>query len=209
MSNEEILSDLKRVAEELQKSHLTQRDYRIHGQYSTTAVKDRFDTWNLAIESAGLKPATKRNIPDDELFDNLREVWIKLGRQPRNHEMVRPFSRYTRGPYIRRFGGWLNAMHTFVQSIDQSAHTDTPSTDSPDIKRSPRGPSLRLRFLVMRRDSFKCRVCGRSPATDAAVQLHIDHINPWSHGGHTTIENLQTLCSKCNLGKSDLNSSGG
>ena len=56
----------------------------------------------------------------------------------------------------------------------------------------------------MARDNFKCRICGKSPATDPKITLHIDHIIPWSKGGETIFENLQTLCSECNLGKSDL-----
>jgi len=39
---------------------------------------------------------------------------------------------------------------------------------------------------------------------NSSVTLHADHIKPWSKGGETVIENLQTLCSKCNIGKSDL-----
>jgi 5-methylcytosine-specific restriction endonuclease McrA len=35
-------------------------------------------------------------------------------------------------------------------------------------------------------------------------RLHIDHIVPWSKGGETALENLETLCSECNLGKSNL-----
>ena len=62
----------------------------------------------------------------------------------------------------------------------------------------------RLRYTVLKRDNFKCCACGASPAKDPSVELHIDHIIPWSKGGETTLENLQTLCSKCNLGKSDL-----
>ncbi len=33
---------------------------------------------------------------------------------------------------------------------------------------------------------------------------HIDHIKPWSKGGETVLENLQTLCATCNLGKSNI-----
>lgn len=61
-----------------------------------------------------------------------------------------------------------------------------------------------LRYKVLKRDNFKCCACGASPAKDPSVDLHIDHIIPWSKGGETTLDNLQVLCSKCNLGKSNL-----
>lgn len=67
-----------------------------------------------------------------------------------------------------------------------------------------RDPSPRLRFEVLARDKFTCQYCGASPSKDPSVKLHIDHIIPWSKGGLTTIDNLQTLCSTCNLGKSDI-----
>lgn len=67
-----------------------------------------------------------------------------------------------------------------------------------------RDPSMRLRYEVLARDHFTCRYCGASPKKDTNVTLHIDHIVPWSKGGKTVLDNLQTLCSKCNLGKSDL-----
>lgn len=62
---------------------------------------------------------------------------------------------------------------------------------------------ISLRYKIMKRDNFKCCFCGASPAKDPSVELHIDHIIPWSKGGETTEENLQTLCSKCNMGKSN------
>ena len=31
-----------------------------------------------------------------------------------------------------------------------------------------------------------------------------DHMVPWSKGGHTTDDNLQMLCKKCNSAKSDM-----
>ena len=68
---------------------------------------------------------------------------------------------------------------------------------------SSRSISDKLRYQVLKRDNFKCCACGASPAKDPSVELHIDHIIPWSKGGENTAENLQTLCSKCNLGKSN------
>ena len=72
------------------------------------------------------------------------------------------------------------------------------------VKRSTRVISDKLRYQVLKRDNFKCCACGASPAKDPYVELHIDHIVPWSKGGETTLGNLQTLCSKCNIGKGDL-----
>ena len=70
-------------------------------------------------------------------------------------------------------------------------------------QRSTRFISAKLRYQVLKRDNFKCCACGASPAKDPAVKLHIDHIIPWSKGGETTLENLQILCSRCNIGKRD------
>lgn len=58
-----------------------------------------------------------------------------------------------------------------------------------------------LRYDVMKRDEFKCVLCGRH-ASDS-VQLHVDHIVPIAKGGKTTFDNLRTLCQDCNLGKRD------
>lgn len=69
--------------------------------------------------------------------------------------------------------------------------------------KSTRRISDKLRYQVLKRDNYKCCICGASPAKDPSIELHIDHVIPWSKGGETVVENLQTLCSRCNLGKSD------
>ena len=56
-----------------------------------------------------------------------------------------------------------------------------------------------LRYAIIRRDLYRCRACGFSVQDGA--QLHVDHIVPVSAGGETALNNLQTLCSACNLGK--------
>lgn len=47
------------------------------------------------------------------------------------------------------------------------------------------------------RDKGKCVYCG------STENLQLDHIIPFSKGGATTIENLQLLCQKCNVQKSN------
>ena len=58
-----------------------------------------------------------------------------------------------------------------------------------------------LRYDVLRRDNFTCQICG-STARDG-VRLEVDHIVPVSRGGRTEMDNLQTLCERCNRGKLD------
>jgi len=49
-----------------------------------------------------------------------------------------------------------------------------------------------LRWQVWGRDNFTCQECGSRKC------LTIDHIFPESKGGKTELNNLQTLCKKCN-----------
>ena len=58
-----------------------------------------------------------------------------------------------------------------------------------------------VRYDILKRDRFKCVICGRS-AKDG-VKLHVDHIIPVSKGGKTEYSNLRTLCDACNFGKRD------
>ncbi len=61
--------------------------------------------------------------------------------------------------------------------------------------------SIRLRFLILKRDGFKCRYCGK---TGDEAPLEVDHMIPRVQGGETTAENLITSCRDCNRGKATL-----
>ena len=58
-----------------------------------------------------------------------------------------------------------------------------------------------IRYNVLKRDNFSCQICGIT-AKDGA-KLQVDHIIPVSKGGKTVMSNLQTLCERCNIGKSN------
>ena len=87
------------------------------------------------------------------------------------------------------------------------AHPDDPFIFARVIEYKPshhenerRYVGLSLRYQIMKRDGFKCVLCG---ATSEDSKLEIDHIQPVIEGGNSDIENLQTLCFECNRGKRD------
>lgn len=59
-----------------------------------------------------------------------------------------------------------------------------------------------LWWSVLARDNWTCCSCGRS-SKEEGITLEVDHILPRSKGGTDDISNLQTLCKKCNVGKSN------
>nr|WP_316614660.1 HNH endonuclease [uncultured Ruminococcus sp.] len=210
VSDEEVLSDMISVARQLGKQNLKRDEYSQYGKHD--AAK-HFGSWNNALRKAGLDITLNRDITKEDLFNDLEAVWIKLGRQPTSTEIKAGVSKYGLTTYIRWFGRWSNALKEFVEYInnveDEPLEGELPvqedELEETAIKhRTKRDINLRMRFLVMKRDNFKCCLCGASPAKDPMVELQIDHIVPWAKGGETVIDNLQTLCSKCNQGKSDL-----
>lgn len=87
-----------------------------------------------------------------------------------------------------------------VEQIIEAVEEEKQRKESAEYQRSKMNQSLR--YEVMKRDGFRCVLCGRSAIEDH-VRLHVDHIRPVSKGGKTEMSNLRTLCQDCNLGKSD------
>lgn len=206
-SDEELICSLKETAELLGKDSLTIAEYDCYGKYNSSTVIRRFGTWNEGLSRACLV-LSNRFYTDEELFENLSVVWSKLGKQPSRRDLDKVSSTISYKAYERRFGKWSDAVKAFVdfynRDPDSLCVSDHIVENALANDKPARDVNLRLRFLVMQRDKFKCCICGASPAKDPNVELQIDHIVPWSKGGKTTIDNLQTLCHSCNLGKSNL-----
>lgn len=56
--------------------------------------------------------------------------------------------------------------------------------------------------IIMKRDGYKCVICGRG--RKEGVELQVDHIKSKYLGGEATIENGQTLCAQHNFIKKSL-----
>lgn len=213
--DKELLEDLQKVGAALaaEKEKLTFRSYDKHGKFTAGTFGVRFGSWNKALIAAGLIPNQEKDVSIDSLFENLRNVWLAIGKQPVFRDMSQEPSRYTASIYNARFGTWRKALQEFIRYVESEKYLveDSNSKDTSPIKgakatstsrrRINRSISERMRFRILLRDGFSCQSCGASPLQQREVELHVDHILPWSKGGETEDENLQTKCTRCNLGK--------
>lgn len=213
VSEEDLLEDLRRVYSMLQENgkRITYRSYQDFGKYSAGTFGARFGSWNIALEKAGLELNEEKDVSNIDLFQNLEAVWISKGKQPVWRDMSNPPSKYQGGIYKNRFGSWRNALKEFVEYINDDTN-DSEEYDieesntekriqEPKRRKTSRNISERMRFRILVRDGFTCQSCGASPLKSRGVELHVDHIIPWSKGGETEDKNLEAKCSKCNLGK--------
>ena len=98
ISDEELLDDMRRCAKTLGRDTITIAEYEEVGKAHPCTIQRRFGAWPDALELAGLQPSrSKIGIADEELFENLKSLWINLGRQPRYAEVKKPSSQFSQG----------------------------------------------------------------------------------------------------------------
>jgi len=147
--------------------------------------------YNLKFKS------TTNRFSQKELLDNIQTVWDFKGSQPLIKDMEVSPSIVGFKTYFNRFGSWKNALIEFVKYKNGSIE------HVPELKlrKSRKTLNNNIRYDFMKRDSFKCHYCGKSPANDSDVELQIDHIIAVTKGGDNDISNLITSCKDCNIGK--------
>lgn len=217
-TDEALIAELRRVALLVPAGHrLGQSTYkRLSGRGSPNTFLRKFGGWKQALEKAGLShllgvyPQRTFQLADSQCFENLASVWTHQGRQPLYREMFQSPSTIQGKTYVTRWGTWRKSLRAFVdwansEALGDSSESQESLIGSPIVPKRTEADCREvrpgLRFKVFMRDRFRCVACGRSPATHPNVLLHADHIVSVFDGGRTTLENLQTLCQDCNLGK--------
>ncbi len=209
-SEQGIVTELKRIAKQLNKDAVTRSDLKRFGRVSYPTILRQFPGGlSNALRKAGLKYKEDHRFQSDEvLLKELQRVWEavlqKESRRPYQSDLRRYGCKFSISTYKDRFGSWLKACRTLLDWEEGEVRLKNQRQLS--VKKTPKNYTTRtiplsIRMNVLQRDNFKCVYCGRSPATDPGIGLEIDHIHPFSRGGTSDIENLQTLCSECNKGK--------
>ena len=109
------------------------------------------------------------------------------------HLIGEPFSKFVEDLTQQKTLGDIN-----VKDIRVILMYNKPAKPKRKRTNIPRG----LRHEVFKRDNYTCVECGAKKEDGAT--LHVDHKIPVSKGGTDELDNLQTLCSDCNLNKSDV-----
>jgi len=159
ITDEEMLGDLKIVAKKLNKSSISQQEYKEHGKYSYTSYRNHFGTWKKALLKAGLDTTRNWGTSREEYLENLKDVWVKLGRQPKYTDMIMPFSKLSSTAYAHYFGNWTNSLIEYQkflneESIETADSIENVQSDRVNGHKTQRNVNWRLRFKVMQRDNF-------------------------------------------------------
>ncbi|SDC06421.1 homing endonuclease associated repeat-containing protein [Natrinema hispanicum] len=105
-TDDDYLEDLRQFAEELQKTP-TRTEMNEQGPHSSTPYYNRWDSWNDALEAAGLD-SNHEYVSDEELLDDLRRLANEHG-QPVLVDDVDTHGEYDPSTYFRRFDSWFAA----------------------------------------------------------------------------------------------------
>jgi hypothetical protein len=220
LTDEELIIKLQQVAKKTGKSHITKVEFTEQTGIDTSCFLRRFGSWRTALKKAGLQqPPKGKRYSDEECFENMLNVWTYHGRPPQYQEMNLAPSIVGPKAYITRWKTWNKALHAFVEKV--SSDEPNSSIEEESLKRVETSKELKkpktqvtgvdrreiklgLRYRVLKRDNFKCVLCGRSPSTTSGLELHVDHIYPFSKGGKTVEDNLRSTCAECNIGKGAL-----
>jgi len=231
ISREQILRELEKTAKTFNYTDFTQDQFnKISNIHYYTAYRE-FGSWEnclkflkgrLKEKGVDFKIKSRRNrYSTQECFDEMERIWVLLGHRPSQNEWTSIKPKISYDTLYRRFGGWTNACLKFIEyksgneidniknSFDNYKTKDTHKNKIRKFEKKAliiektRTIPLSIRLKVLSRDNFCCVFCGKSPATDVGTKLQVDHIVPFSKGGTNKQSNLQTLCSECNLGKSN------
>lgn len=222
-TDEELLAELRVVAAKSSGKSVTIEEFNRHGTMNAETIRRRFGSWWRALQLAGLTISNRgKRYSEADYFENLLKVWTRYGRQPTYGEMDGSPSWIPAGAYESKWGTWRSALKAFLERVNadvaESEEKQKPSSVPREkavgqrserihnkqqsmINSRRRDITLGLRYDVLRRDRFRCVICGSSPASKLECELHVDHITPVARGGKTISENLRTLCSQCNVGK--------
>lgn len=108
ISDDELIEELQRLSNELDRTP-SYHDMTEFGKFSTGPYQARFGTWNTAVKAADLNPNVRRDIPEEELLEEIHRLSDELDRTPRFDDMDE-YGAFSPQTYQANFGTWNAAL---------------------------------------------------------------------------------------------------
>ena len=123
-TTEDIINELIRVDQKLQKLKLTKNEYNKHGNISPNTITNRFGSWHSALCAAGLEHRSNNRIPTEKLINQfskelseneilieLKNIAQSLYKTTISMEDLNTHSKLISGSTItKRFGSWKKGL---------------------------------------------------------------------------------------------------
>lgn len=219
-----VEKELRKAARTFNFREFGKRDFDEVSKISASTVVREFDgSWKAAMRwlhadllrndaNGGLQPRSRRQYSDAEMFQEMERIWQECGQRPSRNEWNSCDPSISYQTYVRYFKSWPKACLKFIEfkmgrglgvqdGLTGGAFAQGRKENVAKGKTRARSIPLQTRLNVLKRDGFRCVLCGNSPAITPGVILHLDHIILFSQGGTHNANNLRVLCQQCNLGR--------
>ncbi len=159
---------------------------------------------------AYLEQEARKIVEEEDLDDPISDHAIRRSAETSKHRLYNEYNRYeiaNRDPRIDSTSDENHLVKALEKYIDHQTWnflmmvenkreiwlTELAEAEAKAAEEAAE-TNAKLDDLVFQ-EPPSCRLCGKK------TNLQIDHIVPLSHGGTTALDNLQTLCSRCNAQK--------
>lgn len=96
---------------------------------------------------------------------------------------------------VKKAGVIRTISESYKLAIKQGRMTYYHKPEALKVKR--RALNLKTRYEVLTRDKYTCVKCGSNASH--GIRIEVDHID--NNPSNNALDNLQTLCNLCNMGK--------
>ena len=164
--DEDMLNDIRRVAQIVGKPVPTTGDYDKHGAFGSGTCRKRFKNWRTALERAGMEYATDLDrhrhtygrIPDDVLLEEVRRVAQLINKPTLT---LKDFAKHSSSgaKVLYRFGDWHTMLERAGLGHMFSGHFCRPCSDQDLIEEIRRVAAIMGKPPLEKRDFFRhCRI---------------------------------------------------
>ena len=132
-----------------------------------------------------------------ELYENENLSSIEISEKIHNEARISFTSRSVQR-YVKALGIGRNKSQARNLAIKKGRMDYGPFRKPIKANEYRKGINLKIRYETLKRDNFRCVLCGQNANEEKLV---IDHIIPVVKGGTNHTDNLRVLCRTCNHGK--------